>query len=333
MGDRRIPVQCVFDVALAEGKAELLEITHVGTQDGDGAGIEFGAEHQAVERVAFDLLLPHREEQGFETVAVAMEYDPPAWVLNFAQSRQLPFKVALDNTGNIAQQWGDVKLTPTTYLVDKQGRIVGFEIDLLKVMSQALGVELELVSVPYTELLPGLQAKKFDLIGSGITVTQERNLKLNFSDSFIVVGQTVLLHPSLVDKVGSVEDLDDANYRIATAVGTTGEAAARRFLGAARLSSFTTPEEGVRQVVEGKADAFIHDAPYNLIAVSRAENSALLALQQPFTFEPLAFGVKKGDFDSINWINHFLNQVAQDGTYDRLHDKWFKDTAWLVEID
>jgi peroxiredoxin len=63
-------------------------------------------------------------EQGYETIAVAMSYDPPAWVLNFAQTRQLPFKVALDNTGNIAQAWGDVKLTPTTYLVDKQGRIV-----------------------------------------------------------------------------------------------------------------------------------------------------------------------------------------------------------------
>ncbi|MEY4978966.1 MAG: hypothetical protein RLZZ352_1236 [Pseudomonadota bacterium] len=62
--------------------------------------------------------------QGFETIAVAMSYDPPAWVLNFAQSRQLPFKVALDNTGELAQSWGDVKLTPTTYLVDKQGNIV-----------------------------------------------------------------------------------------------------------------------------------------------------------------------------------------------------------------
>ena len=62
--------------------------------------------------------------QGFDTVAVAMDYDPPAWVLNFAQSRQLPFKVALDNTGEIARQWGGVKLTPTTYLVDKQGQIV-----------------------------------------------------------------------------------------------------------------------------------------------------------------------------------------------------------------
>ncbi len=64
------------------------------------------------------------QAQGFETVAVAMEYDPPAWVLNFSQTRQLPFKVALDNTGEIAKAWGDVKLTPTTYLVDRQGRIV-----------------------------------------------------------------------------------------------------------------------------------------------------------------------------------------------------------------
>ncbi len=64
------------------------------------------------------------QARGFETVAVAMEYDPPAWVLNFSQTRQLPFKVALDNTGEIAKAWGDVKLTPTTYLVDRQGRIV-----------------------------------------------------------------------------------------------------------------------------------------------------------------------------------------------------------------
>ena len=229
-----------------------------------------------------------------------------------------------------------VGTTPTYVpfeMTDKEGRIVGFEIDLLKVMSQALGVELELVSVPYTELLPGLQAKKFDLIGSGMTVTQERNLKLNFSDSFIVVGQTVLLHPSLAGKVGSVEELDEAGYRIAVTEGTTGELAAQRFLGAAQLSSFATPEEGVRQVVEGKADAFIHDAPYNLIASGRPENSSLLALEQPFTYEPLAFGLKKGDYDSLNWINHFLNQVAQDGTYDRLHDKWFRGTDWMADIE
>ena len=62
--------------------------------------------------------------QGYETLAVAMSYDPPSYVVNFAQTRQLPFKVAIDNTGAVAREWGDVKLTPTTFLVNKRGEIV-----------------------------------------------------------------------------------------------------------------------------------------------------------------------------------------------------------------
>jgi thiol-disulfide isomerase/thioredoxin len=62
--------------------------------------------------------------KGFETVAVAMSEDPPSYVVNYAQTRKLPFKVAIDNTGVIAKDWGDVKLTPTTYLLNKQGEIV-----------------------------------------------------------------------------------------------------------------------------------------------------------------------------------------------------------------
>ncbi len=64
------------------------------------------------------------KDKGYETLAVAMSYDPPAYVVNFAESRQLPFKVAIDNTGANAKAWGDVKLTPTTYLVNKRGEIV-----------------------------------------------------------------------------------------------------------------------------------------------------------------------------------------------------------------
>lgn len=62
--------------------------------------------------------------QGFETLAVAMSYDPPSYVVNFTETRKLPFKVAIDNTGAVAKAWGDVKLTPTTYIVNKRGEIV-----------------------------------------------------------------------------------------------------------------------------------------------------------------------------------------------------------------
>lgn len=73
-----------------------------------------------------ELIRTHQKFQprGFETVAVAMSYDPVEWVLNFSKSRQLPFQVALDRDGQLARSWGDVKLTPTTFLLDKQGQIV-----------------------------------------------------------------------------------------------------------------------------------------------------------------------------------------------------------------
>ena len=62
--------------------------------------------------------------RGYETLAVAMSYDPPASVAHYAQTRQLPFGVAIDNTGAIAKGFGDVRATPTTYLINRRGEIV-----------------------------------------------------------------------------------------------------------------------------------------------------------------------------------------------------------------
>ncbi|AOB28616.1 MULTISPECIES: peroxiredoxin family protein [Bordetella] len=62
--------------------------------------------------------------QGYETIAVAMNYDPPNYVLNFAQTRKLPFPVALDTSGELAQAFGNVRLTPTAFLIDKHGQII-----------------------------------------------------------------------------------------------------------------------------------------------------------------------------------------------------------------
>ena len=64
------------------------------------------------------------KSRGYQTVAVAMSYDPPAYVANFAETRKLPFGVAIDNTGEIARSFGQVQLTPTTFLINKRGEIV-----------------------------------------------------------------------------------------------------------------------------------------------------------------------------------------------------------------
>jgi len=63
-------------------------------------------------------------DAGFELIAVAMAYDPPSQVASFVKARSLPFTVALDTQGHVAQAFNDVKLTPTAFVIDKQGRIV-----------------------------------------------------------------------------------------------------------------------------------------------------------------------------------------------------------------
>jgi peroxiredoxin len=62
--------------------------------------------------------------KGYDMLAVAMSYDPPSYVVNYTETRKLPFQVAIDNTGAVAKAWGDVQLTPTTFLVNKRGEIV-----------------------------------------------------------------------------------------------------------------------------------------------------------------------------------------------------------------
>jgi len=63
-------------------------------------------------------------EQGFDAIGVAMQYDPANYVLNFVEQRQIPFKIVIDGSGELARAFGNVRLTPTAFLIDRQGRIV-----------------------------------------------------------------------------------------------------------------------------------------------------------------------------------------------------------------
>ncbi|MFZ6048827.1 transporter substrate-binding domain-containing protein [Pseudomonas sp. CR3202] len=218
-------------------------------------------------------------------------------------------------------------------MTNKRGEIIGFEVDLLKAMAKSMGVKLELVSTSYDGIIPALLTDKFDMIGSGMTLTQERNLRINFSEPFIVVGQTLLVRKELQGEIKSYKDLNDAKYRITSKIGTTGEMVAKKLIAKAQYHGFDNEQEAVMDVVNGKADAFIYDAPYNVVAVNKAGAGKLAFLEEPFTYEPLAFGLKKADYDSLNWINNYLRQAKEDGSYARIHAKWFKSTDWLKEME
>jgi len=216
---------------------------------------------------------------------------------------------------------------------DKRGNIVGFEVDLNKAMAKAMGVKLEMVSIAFDGIIPGLLTDKFDLIAAGMTLTQERNLKIGFSEPFISVGQTLLIRKELANEVKSYKDLNNEKYQIASKIGTTGEIVAKRLMSRAKYHNFDTADEALVDLVNGKIDGFVFDSTYNLVALEKRGAGKLIHLDEPFTYEPLAFGLKRDDQASINWINNWLVQIKHDGTYDRLYNKWFKNTDWMKDME
>ena len=216
---------------------------------------------------------------------------------------------------------------------NKQGEIVGFDVDMMKTAAKAMGVEVEFVNTKWEGIIPALLAKKFDIIASGMTITQERNLKVNFSDPYMTVGQTVLVRESLAGQIKSYKDLDRSKYRVASKLGATGQQAIKRLISRARYVGFESEQEAVSEVISGRIDALIYDFPFNAIMATTRGKNRVVHLDKPFTFEPLGWAIRRGDADFLNWLNHFLRQVKNDGTYDRLHHKWFKNKKWRADIE
>lgn len=214
---------------------------------------------------------------------------------------------------------------------DKRGAIIGFDVDLAKLMARYMGVKVTFINTQWDGIIPALLTDKFDILISGMTITPERNLQVNFAEPYIIIGQTILLNAKNKDTVKSVKELNDPKYTVATKLGTTGEIAARRYLGKAKLKTFETEADAALEVRNGRADAFVYDLPFNVVYGAQYKD-ALVHLKEPFTKEPLGWAIRKGDPDFLNWLDHFQNQIRNDGTYDALYNKWFEGTAWLVNV-
>jgi polar amino acid transport system substrate-binding protein len=215
---------------------------------------------------------------------------------------------------------------------DRHGGIIGFDVDLAKLMAHYMGVRVTFVNTQWDGIIPALLTDKFDILMSGMTITPERNLQVNFAPPYMVIGQTVLLNRSFADRVHGYKDLDAPEFTITSKIGTTGEIAARKYLPAAKLKTFETEADAALEVRNGRAAAFIYDLPFNAVYAARYPQ-ALVHLKEPFTHERLGWAVRKGDPDFLNWLGNFLAQIHSDGTYDALYHKWFEGSAWLKDIN
>ena len=245
----------------------------------------------------------------------------PAWAGKLEQIKQDGLRVCLEPA------YMPFEMT------NKRGEIIGFDPDLAALMAKDLGAaKLELVSTAWDGIIPALITNKCDIIMSGMTITDERKEKISFADPYMLIGQTVLVRKDLAEKVKSYRDLNKPDYKIASKLGTTGEIAAKKYIPKAKYFSYETEAEAVMETVNGKVDAFIYDAPYNLVANAQRGEGKLVFLDKPFTDEPIGWAIAKGDPEFLEAINGFLAKIKKEGAHEKLHQKWFKNTDWLKDV-
>ncbi|MEK6194342.1 MAG: transporter substrate-binding domain-containing protein [Deltaproteobacteria bacterium] len=217
-------------------------------------------------------------------------------------------------------------------MTDKQGKFIGFDMDFGRRMAKSMGVKFVPINTAWDGIIPSLMTDKFDIIMGGMTITQERNLKINFADPYIVVGQSILLNKKHEGKVLSYKDLNDPKFILTSRMGTTGEQAIKKYIPKATYKSFESEAEAGLEVINGKADALVYDLPFCGFLYGSQGKGKTVFLNQPFTFEPLAWAINKGDPDFLNFLNNFLRQSKGDGFYEQVYNKWIIGSDWKKEL-
>lgn len=210
----------------------------------------------------------------------------------------------------------------------RQLSLMGFDIDMGIEMAKALGVKVVFVDTIWPSIIPALKLDRFDIIFGGMSVTEARKEQVDFADPFMTVGQTVLLNAKNSETVQSYKDLNDPKFVVVSKPGTTGEEAVRDLIPKATYETADTEIEGAMRVLEGTADAFVYDFPFNAVFRALHPSNQLVFLDEPFTEEPIAWAIRKNDPDFMKFLNTFLARLKADGRFDQIYFKWFLSSDW-----
>jgi polar amino acid transport system substrate-binding protein len=211
----------------------------------------------------------------------------------------------------------------------RQLSLMGFDIDVGIEMAKELGVKPVFVDTLWPSIIPALNLGRFDIIFGGMSVTESRKKKVDFADPFMTVGQTVLLNAKHKGDVTSYKDLNDAKFVVVSKPGTTGEEAVQRLIPKATYETADTEIDGAMRVLEGTADAFVYDFPFNAVFTALHPSDQLIFLDEPFTKEPIAWAIRKNDPDFMKYLNDFLAKIKADGRFDKIYNKWFNSSDWF----
>lgn len=210
---------------------------------------------------------------------------------------------------------------------DKKGTWIGFEIDMAKKLAEDMGVKVEFVPTKWEGLIPSLLTGKFDLIIAGMTGTPQRALKINFTTPYDFSMMNIVAHKKVAAGFTRAADFNKPEVTVLTRNGTTAVAAVKKFLPKAKLRLYTDNGPMVQELLNGKAHAIVSSSPEPAqLAAKHPEH--LFYIDESLTQEPISIGVKKGDPDTLAYLNNWIVVKKNGGFIEDRVNYWWKSMAW-----
>ncbi len=214
----------------------------------------------------------------------------------------------------------------------KTGEYEGFNVDMAKRVAGIMGVELEIVPATWSTLIPGLEAKQYDVIFANLFATPQRALVVNFTEPYSTYGFHVVV--SADSEISSLDQLNDPEVSFVGMSGTVEESYPKELYPNAEVKGIVTNDVAtwVGEVATGRADAAFLDP--GTFRVLKAKNPNLERRLKVLNGEDrlvkpvgLAYAVRPDDLHMLNFLNTFIRDFVRNGEHVTLRDKWFDALA------
>ncbi len=230
------------------------------------------------------------------------------------------------------QKQGVIRVGMSTFvpwaMKDKQGNLIGFEIDVARKLAQDMGVEIEFVPTAWSGIIPALLTGKFDVIVGGMGITPKRNLKVNFTVPYDYSGMSIVAHKQKAKGFSSLEDFNKPDIRIAARMGTTAEQAAKKYMPNASFKLFENESQALQELNLGRVHAVVSSAPMPVFHALKYPDRLFVPIRKNFTKEPIGFAVRKGDHDALNFFNNWILTMHSEGFLKERKAYWFESKRW-----
>ena len=214
---------------------------------------------------------------------------------------------------------------------DKNGELIGFELDVGNKLAEDMGVEAEFIPTAWDGIIPALVAGKFDVIISGMTTTPQRNLTINFTDPYAYSGLTILANTKMTEGM-SIEDFNSSDVTFAARRGATPATLIAEMFPEAELLLFDEDGASTQEVLNGKAHATMAAEPTPSSEARRYPDVLSVPFDTAFSATGESFGLRKGDPDAINFFNNWININTRNGWLKTRNDYWFRGEEWASKV-